>query len=134
MSKTMNVMNLTATRRLRGVVNSSVTCLKDLIAIVKAEEKLSNNDFATIQQLFRRLEMLDDEFKTCHFAIVDLVEEETLGEEQVVLDDHDNKVLFLTERLQCLVWDTVAASPTKPTTKPSHLLHTVEVCVTWKAV
>ena len=45
-----------------------------------------------------------------------------LGEEQVVLDDHDNKVLLLTERLQWLVADTGAASPPKPTTEHSQLL------------
>ena len=62
-------------------------------------KKLTNTDRVTIQQLLKRLDTLDGKFKTHHFAVIDLVEEETLGEEQAVLDDHDDKLLLLTERL-----------------------------------
>ena len=57
-----------------------------------------NTDLATIQQLLKRLETLDGEYRTHHFAAVDLVEKETLGEEQAVVDVHDNKILILTEK------------------------------------
>ena len=67
--------------------------------------------------------MLDGEFKAYHFATVDLVEKEIFGEEQVVLDDNDDKVFFLTETFQCLMGDTEAASERKPVTKHSQLFH-----------
>ena len=79
MSKVINVMDLSATRRRRGVICTSVTRLEDCFAILEAKEKLANADHATIQQLLRRLETLDGWFKTHYFAIVDLVEEEILG-------------------------------------------------------
>ena len=56
------------------------------------------------------------------FAIIDLVGEGNLGEEQKVLDEQNDKVLLLTERLQHLVGDTGAASLPKPATEPSQLL------------
>ena len=104
------------------MVCASVTCFEDRVATIEANEKLTITDRATVQRLLKRLDTLDSEFKTHHFAVVDLVEEETLGEEQAVLDDHDDKVLLLTERLQRLVGGTGAVIPPRSTKDPSQLL------------
>ena len=101
------------------MVGTFLTCFENCITTFEAKEKLTNTDRATVQWLLKKLYTLDAEFKTHHFAIVDLIKEETLGEEQAMLDDHDDKVLLLTERLQRLVGDTGAASPSKSTKDPS---------------
>ena len=63
------------------MVCTSVTCLEDLVTKLKAKETLSNSDHATIQRLLKRLEMLDSEFKSYHFAVMDLKDATTLGKE-----------------------------------------------------
>ena len=107
------------------MVHMPVTCFKDRVTTLEAKERLTNTDHETIQQLLKRLDTQDGEFKTHHFAFVDLVEEETQGEEHAVLDDHDNNVLLFTERFQSLVGDTGAAGPPKSTTDASQLLSCV---------
>ena len=93
------------------MVHTSITRLEDCVATLKAKEKIANSDSATIQQLLKRLDTLGGKFTTHHLAVVDLVEQETLSEEQVVPDDHNDKVLLLAEILQCLVEDAEATSP-----------------------
>ena len=115
-------MNLSVTRRRKGLVCATVTRLEDRVTTLEAKETLKNTDHVTIQQMLKRLETLDGKFKTHHFAVVDLVKEQTLDEEQAVLDDHNNKVLLLTERLQLLAGNIEAASPSKPFIEPSQLL------------
>ena len=95
---------LTSARRRRGVVRASVTRLQDCINIPKVKQDLSHTDQLAIQRLLKRLEELDAEFKKYHYAIVELMEsEEDLEEEQVTLDDHDDKTADFVGRLQVLV-------------------------------
>ena len=70
----------------------------------------------------KRLKTLDGEFKTHDFAMVEFDEEETLGEEQTVLDNHDDKILLLTERFQRIMADTEATNPPKSTIDPFQFL------------
>ena len=70
-------LHVSATRRRRGVVHTYVICLEDHITTLQAKEKLTNTDHVIIQWLLKRLETLDGQLKTHHFAVTDLVEEET---------------------------------------------------------
>ena len=63
----------------------------------------------------KKREMLNSNLKSYHFAIIDLIEnEKTMGEEQEILDDHNDIVSFrLNGRLQDLVADTGAIKSTQ---------------------
>ena len=104
------------------MVNTFVTRLDNHVATLEARQKLTNPDCATIHLLLKRSETLDGKFKTHHFIVVDFIDEETLGEEQAVLDNHDNKILLLTQGLQCLMGDTGAVTPPKSATEPYQFL------------
>ena len=86
------------------MVHTSLMRLKDHITLLEGKEERMNSESATIQQLLTKLEKLDGEFKTYHFAIVHLVEKENFGEVQVVLDDNDNKILLLNYLLTILLF------------------------------
>ncbi len=58
------------------------------------------------QQTIAKLEALDKEFKSLHFKVIDLInEEETveLEREQEILDKHDDDVASITSRLQQII-------------------------------
>ena len=66
-------------------------------------EKLTAIDLLAIHQAKRKLEMLDAEFRGCHVSVVDEVEnDEELEHEQAVLDDHSEKVTYITVHLDHL--------------------------------
>ena len=45
---------------------------------------------------------LDAEFKSYHLSVMDLIEDDALEGEQVVLDEHDDRIARLTVRVQQL--------------------------------
>ena len=68
-----------------------------------------------------------------HFAVMDLIEDdETLVEEQMVVDYHDDKVLFSTEHFN-VSWRTLD-SQVHPNLPQSNLISFVEGCAIWRAV
>ena len=86
---------LSTQRKRRGVVKASITrlgsCLKELESKV---EEPTTHDHA--QRLATKLETLDAEFKTHHFSLIDLIDDdETLEKEQETLDQHDDDVTTL---------------------------------------
>ena len=93
---------LTTQRKRRGVVKASITRLSSRLKELESKaEEPATHDHA--QRLATRLDTLDAEFKTHHFALIDLIDdEETLGKEQDALDQHDDDVTTLAVRLQQL--------------------------------
>ena len=90
-------LGLHTARGQRGILFASLSCLKDHVSRLEIKEELSKNELMTIQRPLKKLDALNSEFKSYHFIILDHIQDdETLGEEQVVLDSHDDKVLFLT--------------------------------------
>ena len=67
---------------------------------------------------------LDIEFKEYHYTVIDLVggAEQILDEEQAVMDDHEDKVAEITERLQQLRPELKAAPSVAHLTTHSHHL------------
>lgn len=88
---------LSNSRKGRGVVRSSLTRIETRVTELEAKGELSPGDRLTAQALAGRLERLDSDFKTYHFAIVDLVDDPST--EQEVIDDHDDKLADLTVRI-----------------------------------
>ena len=127
MSKAINIMDVLAPRRSRGMVRMSITRVEDHVTTLQPNEKLNNTDRATVQLLLKRFDTLDGEFKTQHFAVLDLTDEETLGKEQAVLDGHDNKFYYWQNDLNVL-WQLL-----KPRVHPnpamSHLSSCIEYCI-----
>lgn len=54
---------------------------------------------------------LDAEFKTHHYSVVYAIDDEaTLAEEQVILDEHDDAVNWITGKLQKIMKSNVSAA------------------------
>ena len=51
----------------------------------------------------KKIEALNTEFRHHYYTIVELMDDEALEEEQVVLDDSDERVADFVERLQQLM-------------------------------
>ena len=99
----MTEQELTKLKRRRGVSKASITRIYNRIDEL---EGLGTRPYTidTAKQLASKLEALDSEFKSYHFQIVDLLEEDEALEkrEQQTLDNHDDQVAEMTLRLQKL--------------------------------
>ena len=96
-------LGIAASRRRRGVIRASVTKLADRIAELEAKMTLSPTDIFKAQQLQKKLEGYDTDFKLYHFKVVDLVEQEELERKQAILEEHDDRVTDYSYRLQQLL-------------------------------
>ena len=93
---------LSSKRRRRGVVRASLTHLDRRVHDLNQEESAHGARLAA-EQLLVKLKNLDTEFRTYHFDVIDLIDEDesdSLADEQAILDEHDRKVEALTIRLQ----------------------------------
>ena len=100
-------------RRRRGTTKGFITRihnhLKDLSKQVTEGSPSEVTSHAKL--LLNKLETLDTDFKTCHFALIELIEEPgVLDQEQKTLDEHDNGVAVLTVALQLITAHSPSAS------------------------
>ena len=72
----MKTLGLHPARRWRGVLCASLTRLEEHASRLELKEVLSQHDQMMIQCLLKKLEVLNTEFKSYHFAIVDLIEDD----------------------------------------------------------
>ena len=86
----------------RGVIRASVTRLDARVAELEKKERISPGDLTNAQCLQRKLDELDQEFRTYHFAVIDLTEEDATEPEQALMDEHDDKVGNLSTCIQLL--------------------------------
>ena len=113
MAEETTARSLSNCKKRRGITRASITRfntkLKDLES--KADQA---GTFDLAQQMKLKLESLDKDFKTYHYALVDLVDDEaTLASEQETLDNHDDEMAILAVRVQQLI--TLSASPSSDT-------------------
>ena len=102
-------------KRWRGVVRAWITRLEHRVDAYEIKEDLTHADRLAIQRLIKKFETLDTEFRQHHYTIVELLDDEAVDEEQAALDDHDEKVTDLVDRLQQLVSEPKeAVSPSGP--------------------
>ena len=81
----------------------SITKLVDIIHELEYKGTLCHSDQLMVQRLQQRLVTVDVEFKRYHISVIDLVEEEKeLEKEQSILDDHDERVVVMSDRLERL--------------------------------
>ena len=102
---------LSTQRKRRGVVKASITRLGSRLKELESKvEEPTTHDHA--QRQTTKLETLDAKFKTRHFSLIDLIDDdETLEKEQETLDQHDDDVTTLAVRIQRLI----TLSSTTPT-------------------
>lgn len=60
------IRDLLATRRQRGMVCTSVTCLEDCLDALKPKDILTSTDPLTVECLLKKIEALEAEFKEHH--------------------------------------------------------------------
>ena len=113
MAEETTARSLSNCKKRRGIARASITRfntkLKDLES--KADQA---GTFDLAQQMKLKLESLDKDFKTYHYALVDLIDDEaTLASEQETLDNHDDEMAILAVRVQQLI--TLSASPSSDT-------------------
>ena len=90
-------------RKRRGVVRASITRLANRLDDLEG----TTDDVATrdaAQRMSQKLKELDSEFKTYHYNLIDHIDDdETLGKEQTVLDEHDDTIAALDTRIKRLI-------------------------------
>ena len=90
---------LSSNRKRRGVVRASITRLRNRLS-----ELEGSLDLDQARSLTSRLQTLDAEYKVHHYAIIDLLDDETaLENEQETLDEHDDHVAQLVIRIEKIV-------------------------------
>ena len=114
---------LVGKKRCRGVVRASFTRMETRIKDLERKEAPSTADHATVQCMQEKLDGLDAEFRTYHFDIVELVDNESLETEQAALDKHDDKVSSLSTRIQQLLvkWASDRSSTTSKNPRSGRL-------------
>ncbi len=106
---------ITALRRRRGAVKASITKLTSTLELLEGQE-VDQLAIGRAQQLLKRLETLDADFKSHHFTILDVLEGEAqVKSEQETLDKHDEDVMELSIR-----WQVLTTMATDPHTLPNH--------------
>ena len=91
-------------RARRKVVRASVARIETKIPGWEEKEILTDKDRQAIIRSLKRLQELNEEFRTYHYSIIELMEDEAvLAEEQQTLDECENKVDDLTGRLEDLI-------------------------------
>ena len=101
----------------RGMTCGNITCLEAKISKLEEKETLTEKERQSVSKMVKRLEALNLEFKTYHCAILDQIEEQQkLAEEQVILDEHEDKVKELMEHLEELIAMTEPVIPHAPGT------------------
>lgn len=114
----MATVDLAALKRRRGAIKASITKLATKIADLEGKEA-SPTILTHAQQLSKRLESLDGDFKTRHFAVIDVLDDEgQLAVEQDALDKHDDELADLNLRLQALMNPAATTPPPSATPAP----------------
>ena len=70
---------------------------------MEVKETLSPTACIALQRLVKKIKSLDEEFKTKHFVMVELLDQkEDLTREQTALDEHDNQEADLSDRVEMI--------------------------------
>lgn len=93
---------LSTYRRRRGVARASITRLGTRLKDLE-DNAIQPTTLNVAQRMAQKLETLDSDFKSRHYSVIDLIEEDGLEREQYILDEHDDEVTGLSTRLQQLI-------------------------------
>ena len=116
------IKDILTARRCRGTIRASITKLEAWIKRWEAKLELSASDHASIRCHINTLKAYDAEFKSYHYAMVDLVLEEGLPDDQANSDDCNDRVSEFSDRLQGHKTATETVSLKRSTVDPSRHL------------
>ena len=119
----------TALRRRRGVSRASITRLGNRLGDLEGMTS-DVNTLDLAQQLKKKLENLDSEFKTHHYNLIDVVDDSHLEAEQTILDEHDEDLAMLTIRIQHLIEACASSRASNPQNIASRRLLRLRKCLT----
>ena len=97
-----NTGKLSQARSFRGTVRGMITCLEAPISKLEDKPEITASDYVRIQAHTERIISLDTDFKTHHFHVIELVDEDdedTLKQEQAILDDHEDRMNEIMDHL-----------------------------------
>ena len=96
-------MDITTCKKIRGISCASITKLATKLNDLESKaDQPTTLDFA--RRLKERLDSLNLEFKTHHYALVEQIEEGTdLDREQETVDNHDDEVSVIAVCAQKLI-------------------------------
>ena len=96
----MDERAVSALKRRRGVTRASITRLGGKIKELEGKPaEPSTLDAA--KRMKTKVESLDSEFRSQHYALIDVIEnEDDLPDQQEILDEHDDAISLLATRLQ----------------------------------
>ena len=113
-------------RKKRGTVRASITRLTTRLHTLEAGEKGPTTPMQA-RQMRGRLESLDSDFKTYHFALIDTLheeDEEGLTREQAILDQHDDDIADISIRIEALLLTTAPEPDTRSVTDDRRVIAT----------
>ena len=94
-----NTRKLSQARKFRGTVHRMITRLEVQVSKLEEKAEITSSDSVRIQAHTEKFISLDSGFKTHHFHVVRLVDEETLKREQAILDEHEDRMSEIIDRL-----------------------------------
>ena len=97
-------------RKRRGVARASLTRLSNRLRDLEGElGEPKTPELA--QRMSQKLSDLDSEFRSHHYALIDLIDEDkSLAKEQEVLDSHDDLVAELGVRIKQVITDSLPSA------------------------
>ena len=105
----MSDPEITGKKRRRGTVRASITKMVSRVADMERRAPLSPTDEVVAKRMEQKAYDLDNEFRGYHYSILELMEEdEDFDGEQAILDEHEEKVSNILDRLYLLL------NPAKP--------------------
>lgn len=119
-------------KKRRSTVRGSITKLVTRLEALEAKaDQPTMYDHA--QELTKKLESLDAEFRKYHYELIDLIDETddtTLTREQAILDDHDELMEDLNVRARKLVMVSSASTDSTQRKAMSHRILRLNKTVT----
>ena len=97
---------------------------REIVDLEKKEE-LIDQDQRKVERLIEQIKDNDADFEQRHLDVLSFISEEdedTLQREEVVFDEHVNRVTELIERLERIKTSQKAPSSSTPTTVPDYIL------------
>ena len=103
MAEETTARSLSNCKKRRGIARASITWFSTKLQDLERKADQAGT-FDLAQQMKLKLESLDKDFKTYHYALVDLIDDEaTLASEQETLDSHDNEMAIQAVSVQELI-------------------------------
>ena len=97
-----NAGKLSQARKFRGTVRGVITLLEMQITKLEDKPEITSSGCVRIQAHTERIISLDTDFKKYHFHLIGLVDEfdeDALTQEQAMVDDHDDRINDIMNRL-----------------------------------